>query len=1304
MNAQREMAEYRWLDAAKTYEQSLGSAKENVALAAPTLERIGFCYELASRQANDAEEFKQLRQLAVTSYENAAEAYKKEINQVNQGKKTLCLALAEYVRSWLASSPEEKQKVLDKCMAFRKTALETFRVSGDDVSFGKTCNDLFLCVFDLLHITSTPEEKMRIVNDGLNEATEAISILSKLENKNDAIVAFSAACLLSWYAANITEQEDERKNHAANCLHYSEKASALCKSINDPYANALAMWAATLASLYFSEKIAFSCDFAKGMLEHAAKVRDNYLKGMAFYLLAHVTDWMVPEEDDQEKKKQEYEQIIGFADEAICCLGIVCQDSAIAETYLFSVQSYSCLAREFATLPVEKLAFSKKAVRMGEKGLEHANQSGSAEAMGSALHALSKALHYHSNLEPRNDEKTALLRKALDCRKQHIAIVEKVFPSNLWNLGVGSVYAAQIEADLAELEKNGDRKAALLDEASSSVVRGVAYCNKWIESRCVPSLIAIVAGFEDSGGLLLSERFLQTGNKKTLAMANKVYGDAAEKFKKVDMPSRVAECYWKIAGNLDITNDYVEASENFERAFASFKVAAQKIPQFSDFYLDYSSYMKAWSEIQSAKLAHGNEKYARAMQHYERTSELLKKSKLWSYLSSNFSAWANLELAEDLSRIEDSTRASSSFEKAVQLFCESERVLRAQLSRIERTDEKDLVARLIHVSTTREEYCKGRIEIEEARILDKNGDHAASSEKYDAAATTFQRILEADSEQTRKEIQPLIFLCQAWQKLMLAETRGSPILYEEAADLFKLANEHSTTESASLLAMAHSSFCKALESGREFEITRNMMMYTETKKYMDAAANYYLRAGFETASEYAKATQRLFDAYVYMDNAKKETDPQKEAKFYVMAEKVLQVSVDSFTKANHIEKTEQVQRLLQKVREEKELAISLSDVLHAPTVASSTASFATISLSEEKAVGLERFEHADIQAKLDVSGEHAKVGQEVEFAVQIVNVGKEAVFLTRVENVLPAGFQFTSKPENYSIEGSSLVMKRNRLSPLEMHEIKLKIKPFKKGSFEIAPSVVCVDENGRQLFNRPDPKVFNIDDAVLPGRVSTGIEDLDTLLFGGIPERYAVVLTSPSNDERELLIKSFLKAGIAQGQVSFYITVEPGSARELAEEFQSTFYLFVCNPRADVMVGNLPNVYKLKGVESLTDIDIALTKAYRTLNGTQAGPRRACIEIISDVLLQHHAVITRKWLTGLLPDLRAKGFTTLAVVNPHMHAQEEVQAILGLFEGEIRVSERETSWGVEKFLRVRKMSNQRYLENELVLTRDKLET
>ena len=288
---------------------------------------------------------------------------------------------------------------------------------------------------------------------------------------------------------------------------------------------------------------------------------------------------------------------------------------------------------------------------------------------------------------------------------------------------------------------------------------------------------------------------------------------------------------------------------------------------------------------------------------------------------------------------------------------------------------------------------------------------------------------------------------------------------------------------------------------------------------------------------------------------------------------------------------------------------------------------------------------------------------------------------------------------DYDVKVSGGAATQSDRATLE-NEVKRLSCHLKSSKIVHAPSATSV--TARSVTKSPEPKVFNGSEAAVPHRVTTGYKDLDDLLLGGIPENYAVVMTSPSSDERELLIKRFLEAGAETGQITFYVAVEPGNGKTLAEKFPSNFFLCVCNPRADVMIKSLPNVFKLNGVESLTDIDITLIKAFRMIDTPRSGPRRACIEIISDVLLQHHAVITRKWLNGLLSELKSRCFTTLAVVNPHMHPQEEVQAILGLFEGEIKIYEKETEKGTEKILRIRKMYNQRYLENELTLTREKL--
>ena len=256
-----------------------------------------------------------------------------------------------------------------------------------------------------------------------------------------------------------------------------------------------------------------------------------------------------------------------------------------------------------------------------------------------------------------------------------------------------------------------------------------------------------------------------------------------------------------------------------------------------------------------------------------------------------------------------------------------------------------------------------------------------------------------------------------------------------------------------------------------------------------------------------------------------------------------------------------------------------------------------------------------------------------------------------------------------------------------------------KKQIEKVKSRMIYVETGRQIAN-PEP-VAEVSE-VVPSHVTTGYGDLDDLLFGGIPRNYAVILTSASCDERDLLIKRFLEAGAKNGEVTFYVTIDPGEANILTEEFPN-FYLFICNPQADKIVKSLTNVFKLKGVENLTDINIALTSAFRKLDKAPSGPRRACIEIISDVLLQHHAVQTRRWLTGLLPELKSKGFTTLAVMDPEMHPQQEVRAIAGAFEGEINIYKRKTKKGLEKFLKIEKMYNRKYSKNELPLQEEKLQ-
>lgn len=97
----------------------------------------------------------------------------------------------------------------------------------------------------------------------------------------------------------------------------------------------------------------------------------------------------------------------------------------------------------------------------------------------------------------------------------------------------------------------------------------------------------------------------------------------------------------------------------------------------------------------------------------------------------------------------------------------------------------------------------------------------------------------------------------------------------------------------------------------------------------------------------------------------------------------------------------------------------------------------------------------------------------------------------------------------------------------------------------------------------------------------------------------------------------------------------------------------------------------------------------------RVGVKRRILFYIPD---NTRAVQTRRWFIELKTELKTRGFATLAVINPHMHPTEEVQTVLDPFDGEIQFYEENS----QKLLRIKKMYCHKYLENELLLKKDRL--
>jgi tetratricopeptide (TPR) repeat protein len=573
-----------------------------------------------------------------------------------------------------------------------------------------------------------------------------------------------------------------------------------------------------------------------------------------------------------------------------------------------------------------------------------------------------------------------------------------------------------------------------------------------------------------------------TRDKEHLGKAVEAFTEAVESYQKANLTSRVAECHWKIAQAYDELDDHTTSARGFSTASDNFKNAAEKIPHLKSLYEDQALYMQAWGEIEKARYHHERQEYGLAKQHFEKAAELHKLLKRWNYLEPNYSAWARVEDAEELSRKEQCEEAIKAFECASKLFSDTRKSVQGQLSNIEDNDEKQMATAIMKASALRKEYCDARVAVEEAKILDKNGDHFGSSKKYDMAGTTFEKIYQTlESEQERKEFKSVISLSRAWEKMMLGDAKASPELYSIASALFEQASRESYTEAASYLALGHSRFCRALEAGTRYADTRDISLHTAAVHHLESAATYYVKAGFTNASEYAKATGLLFDAYAQVDKAKEESDPEKSVRLYMIAEKVLRTCAEAYMKAEHPEKSEQVQKLLERVREEQKLAISLTEVLQTPTIISATTAFTSPSPTEEQAVGLEGLEHAAVTANLILNSTELIVGESTELEIELANAGKGQAVLNLIENAIPEGFELTTKPEPYRVEGCNINLKGRRLGPLNAQDVKFGLRPKRKGTFNVAPKITYVDENGKYKSHEPEPVTITVKELGIKG-------------------------------------------------------------------------------------------------------------------------------------------------------------------------------------------------------------------------------
>jgi hypothetical protein len=1049
---------YDWLEASESYRKAIGltDAQDFSALGGRH-ERMGYAIYRAAMQSETPDAFKAKCADAIESYRKAAEFYKKSNRQIDAPKAIRCEAMIAYVRYWLAEESAEKKRLIDECWKLTKESLELIESLGSDLEYGSTFNQLSSSSYFSFALEWDISKYGVTIKEAVDRGEKAIAKLLNLDKIELAKSYVRTNHFLFRSAEVLVADVDEKLRLTQKAKDYLDKAIKLSEK------NALLELVCIPNSPMFD--IGETIVYYEKALEFVRETRDRFLVGSAMDILAYCYFWKSLAMNDPAKKAEIAEDALQMIDDSklqFLPLSYVSPRGGAG----WSGQAYAEYHLELATGETDlerRRKLLEKAAVEGAGAVELAEKTGYSEIVVDSRHVLSRVLASLALLVTDPAGRRLLLEKALEHRKETARLSELGQPFAYWNIGVMWNALADLQCEIAGFLDDAEKKKAMLEEAVLNKEKALQSMMKEeipLEKRGVKSYLPMLGRYQYAFGQMLNQSYALGKNIGCQKRAIEVFEESAATFAKIGLTTRVAECRWRIAEAFHTLGEYAKACENFAAASAAYEDAGQNIPQFKALFQGFAHYMDAWVQIEKARQHHTRQEYDLATKYYEKAAETHKSLRQWNYMAPNYLAWAALEHAEDLSRKEKNEQAVKQFRQAINLFDRSNATLKTAVDKIQNAEERKLATNLIKATETRIEYCNGRIVLEEAKIQDKKGNHSLSSEKFNDAGKTFRRIAGTlDSEPERKDLALIATLSEAWQKMTQAETDLSPHLYAQASELFQEAKDLSSDNKTKTLTMGHHHFCRALQAGTEFVDTKNIETWNTAIQELDTAGNYYKKAEFETASKFTDATRLLFEAYVYIDKAKKETDPERKAKIYIMTEKVLESSAEHFRMAEHPEKQVQARALMKEIEKEKEFALSLVEVMHTPLITSTT-SFPVPSPTFENAVGSERFEHANVQANVKAAAE-IEVGEQLEVFFDLVNIGNNQGLLVRLDDVSPSGTKISSLTPQYEIEDGSINLRGKKIEPSKIESIKMNLQTTKAGVISLRPQVVYVDDLGK---------------------------------------------------------------------------------------------------------------------------------------------------------------------------------------------------------------------------------------------------
>ncbi|MFW9826082.1 MAG: nitrilase-related carbon-nitrogen hydrolase [Candidatus Thorarchaeota archaeon] len=934
--AEAEESNYNWQKAASLYEQIANAFLDEKSLEKASIyyKKLGYAYEKASHTVDTSEDFKNMSNLAHKAYKNALNLF----NQIEKIPEDLeCEAEIFKIKGLFANSKVEGKDCFKKSYELFVKSSEIYRNDNDQENLARTLSCATESLYQLVYCCTEQEEMENYIQKGLQISHEAWIIAKKVINYDilaDSLYALGRLIFLYCFIIPFKEGDEGKKLFNSN-ISLGDISLKLIQESNDPN---------LIAKIKFFTGAAYG-GFAIQFVEDAIKQKEYGDKAIILLETGIKNVKNIKSKRDiingifwlnytaTSLRRFNYAQKRIWKDmHTLLEMGEL-YEGLLTEPYflrtIFPAFYYTNLSQRSFIKPDQQKKYAELAIQYAKESLENFSFLPMITWSYQALTWSYSKLAYLTNVQ---DEQNQYIDKMISYAKK----AENVSKNFRGGFSVAAGYSSLFKAykTQADLAKKAPKKIETLKLAIEAHKN---YLGNEVESPTGTIAAQIRLG------LLYQELGILTQQTETFERAREAFLLVEQESKKRKFFYYTATAYEYLAHIEDRIGNYSESANFYEKARDIYQDLLDSVEYkpLRKIIIEKIEYTKAWNLVEKAKNFHKNEEHLMAKESYQKASKIQKNLPKFNFEAHYYEAWALLEEAEHLSKQEKPLETITKYKESQNAFENTIKILVKNSKSSNLIEVKERIEKLEIVARLRMNYCTAKINLEEGRILGKQGEHIKAAEQFGKAASQFRNVCSRYKiEKEKKDLEAIYYLCRAWENMELAENYLEPERYAEAADLFLKASQIFHDNKMKLLASGNSAFCHALKLGCKFDESYDsetkVKLYPNIKAMLRGAATSYEKGGFKNGSDWALATSTYFDGVWHIIKADEEMDIKEKENLLKLGKEILRSTAELFGKAGYEDKQNEVLNRIELIEKEEKILLSALNSIKKPEISGST--------------------------------------------------------------------------------------------------------------------------------------------------------------------------------------------------------------------------------------------------------------------------------------------------------------------------------------------------------------------------------